>query len=117
MVVKAREGGPNYVYGILTGYQDPPPDFKLQEGMNYNEHFPGHQIAMPKPLNDGQVTFADNAPNSLPEEAKDIVTFLTWAAEPNLEVRHRTGVKTMLFLIVGTVVFYFFKRRVWADVH
>jgi ubiquinol-cytochrome c reductase cytochrome c1 subunit len=117
MVVKAREGGPDYVYGILTGYKDPPSGFKLQEGMNYNEHFPGHQIAMPKPLNDGQVTFADNAPNSLPAEAKDVVTFLTWAAEPNLEVRHRTGVKTMLFLIVGTVVFYFFKRRVWADVH
>jgi ubiquinol-cytochrome c reductase cytochrome c1 subunit len=117
MVVKAREGGPDYVYGILTGYKDPPSGFKLQEGMNYNEHFPGHQIAMPKPLNDGQVTFADNAPNSLPAEAKDVVTFLTWAAEPNLEVRHRTGVKTMLFLIVGTVVFYFFKRRIWADVH
>jgi ubiquinol-cytochrome c reductase cytochrome c1 subunit len=117
MVVKAREGGPDYVYGILTGYKDPPSGFHLQDGMNYNEHFPGHQIAMPKPLNDGAVTYADNTQNTLPQEAHDVVTFLTWAAEPNLEQRHRTGVKTMLFLIVGTVVFYFFKRRVWADVH
>jgi ubiquinol-cytochrome c reductase cytochrome c1 subunit len=116
-IVKAREGGANYVYGILTGYTDPPPDFKLQEGMNYNEHFPGHQIAMPKPLNDGAVTFADNTPNTLPQEAHDVVTFLTWASEPALEQRHRTGVKVMLFLIVGTVLFYFFKRRIWADVH
>jgi ubiquinol-cytochrome c reductase cytochrome c1 subunit len=117
MIVKAREGGPDYVYGILTGYKDPPPDFKLGEGMQYNEHFPGHQIAMPKPLNDGAVTFADNTPNTVPQMAHDVTTFLAWASEPTLEQRHRTGIKTLMFLVVGAVLFYFFKRKIWADVH
>src|SRR5438128_50410 len=40
MIVKARPGGPNYVYAILTGYKDPPPDFNMLSGMNYNEYFP-----------------------------------------------------------------------------
>ena len=59
LITKAREGGADYVYAILTGYKDPPPGFKLMPGMYYNEYFPGHQIAMPPPLNADQVTFAD----------------------------------------------------------
>src|SRR5690349_10440074 len=59
LIAKARKGGPDYIYAILTGYTDPPPDVKLMEGMNYNKAFPGHQIAMPKPLNPDQVTYAD----------------------------------------------------------
>ena len=117
MLVKARFHGPDYVYAILTGYKDAPADFKLGEGMNYNEFFPGHQIAMPKPLNDGAVTFADGTPNTVQAMARDVTTFLSWASEPTLEERHRTGVKVMLFLIVAAVVFYFLKRRIWADVH
>ena len=100
MIVKAREGGPDYVFGILTGYKDPPPGFNLLTGMYYNEYFPGHQIAMPPPLSDNAVTFADGTSATVPQMAHDVVTFLTWAAEPNLEPRHRTGFKVMLFLII-----------------
>jgi ubiquinol-cytochrome c reductase cytochrome c1 subunit len=116
MIAKAREGGPDYVYAILTGYEPPPPDFKLGDGMNYNKAFPGHQIAMPQPLNDGTVTFADGTSNTLPQEAHDVVTFLMWAAEPNLDERHRTGFKVILFLIVTTGFVFAVKRRIWADV-
>ena len=87
LIVKARAGGPDYVYRILTGYKDPPAGFKMLEGMNYNEYFPGHQIAMPPPLSDNAVTFADGTPATVPQMAHDVVTFLTWAAEPNLEDR------------------------------
>jgi ubiquinol-cytochrome c reductase cytochrome c1 subunit len=117
LIVKARPGGANYVYAILTGYKEAPAGFKLQEGMNYNEFFPGHQIAMPPPLSDNAVTFADGTPATVPQMAHDVTSFLTWAAEPNLDDRHRTGFKVILFLIVAAGVFYSAKRKIWAAIH
>jgi ubiquinol-cytochrome c reductase cytochrome c1 subunit len=117
MIVKAREGGADYVFGLLNGYKDPPAGFNLLQGMQYNEYFPGHQIAMPPPLSDNAVTFADGTPATVPQMAHDIGTFLTWAAEPNLETRHRTGFKVLLFLVVAAGVFYAAKRKIWATVH
>jgi cytochrome c1 len=117
LIIKARAGGPDYVYGILTGYADPPAGFKMQEGLNYNRAFPGHQIAMPKPLNDDQVQYSDGTKATLDQEAHDIVSFLTWAAEPELEARKRLGVKVLLFLVLMTAMLYAIKRKVWADVH
>jgi ubiquinol-cytochrome c reductase cytochrome c1 subunit len=117
LLVKARAGGPDYIYGILTGYKEPPSGFKLLEGMNYNEYFPGHQIKMPPPLSDNAVTFADGIPATVPQMAHDVATFLTWASEPNLNDRHRIGFKVILFLIVAAAVFYAAKRKIWAPVH
>jgi ubiquinol-cytochrome c reductase cytochrome c1 subunit len=117
LIVKAREGGPDYVFAILTGYKEPPAVFKLLEGMNYNEYFPGHQIRMPPPLADGAVTFADGTPSTVPQMAHDVATFLTWAAEPNLDTRHRTGFKVLLFLVVVVGIFYATKRKIWATAH
>ena len=115
-IINAREGGPNYVYGILNGFTNPPPGFKLAEGSNYNEYFPGHQIAMPQPLHGGDVTFADGAPNSIPDEAHDVVTFLAWAADPNMVQRKQIGWRVVLFLVVMTGLTYAVKRKVWSDV-
>jgi ubiquinol-cytochrome c reductase cytochrome c1 subunit len=118
MVVKAREGGPDYVYAILTGFKDAPADFKMQPGMNYNEFFPGHQIAMPPPLTtDGQVPYTDGTKATIPQMAHDVTTFLAWASEPNLNERHRMGAKVILFLIVAAGIFYAAKRRIWASLH
>jgi ubiquinol-cytochrome c reductase cytochrome c1 subunit len=117
LIVKARPGGPNYVYAILTGYKEAPAGLKMQEGMNYNEFFPGHQIAMPPPLSDNAVTFADGTPATVPQMAHDVTSFLTWAAEPNLDDRHRTGFKVILFLVVAAGVFYAAKRKIWAPIH
>jgi ubiquinol-cytochrome c reductase cytochrome c1 subunit len=118
LIVKQREGGPDYVYAIITGYKDAPAGFKMQTGMNYNEYFPGHQIAMPPPLTtDGQVTYADGTKATVPQMAHDVTTFLAWAAEPNLNERHRMGAKVILFLIIAAGVFYAAKRRIWAALH
>jgi ubiquinol-cytochrome c reductase cytochrome c1 subunit len=117
LIVKARKGGPDYIYAILTGFTDPPAGFKLTEGMNYNAAFPDHQIAMPPPLSEGIVTYSDGTQATTPQMAHDVVTFLAWAANPELDTRHRLGVKTILFLIVLTGLFYAVKRKVWADVH
>jgi ubiquinol-cytochrome c reductase cytochrome c1 subunit len=118
LIVKAREGGPDYVYAILTGFKDPPAGFKMQPNMNYNEYFPGHQIAMPPPLTtDGQLTYADGTKATVPQMAHDVTTFLAWAAEPNLNERHRMGAKVILFLVIAAGVFYAAKRRIWAALH
>jgi cytochrome c1 len=118
LITKARLGGADYVYALLTGYQDPPPEgVTLMPGMNYNEYFPGQQIAMVAPLSDGRVEYADGTEASVPQMAKDVVSFLSWAAEPELEQRKRLGIKVMLFLIVLTAMLYALKRKIWADVH
>jgi ubiquinol-cytochrome c reductase cytochrome c1 subunit len=117
LIVKAREGGADYVYAIVTGYKDPPAGFKVIEGAYYNEYFSGHNIKMPPPLSPDQVKYADGTPATVPQMAHDVVSFLSWAAEPNLEERHRIGFKVILFLIVATGVFYAAKRKVWSRIH
>ena len=85
--------------------------------MNYNKYFPGHQIAMPQPLHDGQVTYADGTTASVEQMARDVTTFLTWAANPEMEQRKQMGVKVILFLIFMTALTYAVKRKVWANAH
>ena len=118
LMVNAYPGGADFVYAVLTGYTDPPPGFQLQQGMNYNKYFPGHQIAMAPPLNtDGQVTFADGTKPTLEQEAHDVVTFLAWAANPEMVQRKQIGVRVVLFLVLMTGLTYVVKRKVWSDVH
>jgi ubiquinol-cytochrome c reductase cytochrome c1 subunit len=117
LITKAREGGPDYAYAILNGFKDAPAGFKVLDGMYYNEYFAGHQIKMPPPLSPDQVKYADGTPATVPQLARDIVTFLSWAAEPTLEERHRIGFKVILFLVVATGVFYAAKRKIWSRIH
>ncbi|HEX7968412.1 MAG TPA: cytochrome c1 [Stellaceae bacterium] len=117
LIVKARADGPDYVFSLLNGYSDPPPGFKLGDGMYYNKYFPGHQIAMPPPLAGNDVTYADGTKPELPQEAYDVVTFLTWASEPTMEERKYTGAKVLIFLLAMTGVLYGAKRKIWSDVH
>jgi ubiquinol-cytochrome c reductase cytochrome b/c1 subunit len=89
---------------------------KMPPGGHYNEMFPGHAFAMPPPLQDGQVTFDDGAPNKLQDEAKDVSAFLMWVAEPHLVARKRMGLQVMIFLIVLAGLLYFTKKKVWRAV-
>jgi ubiquinol-cytochrome c reductase cytochrome c1 subunit len=118
LITKARAGGPDYVFGILTGFkEEPPKGFKVPEGMYYNEVFPGHNIAMAPPLSEGGVEFTDKTKATIPQQAHDIVAFLNWAADPYLAERKRMGIKVILFLLFLTGLLFAYKRRVWADVH
>src|SRR5438094_8892644 len=116
LITKAREGGADYVDAILTGFKDAPAGMKMNPNMNYNEYFAGHQIAMPPPLNPDQVKYADGTPATVQQMTHDVVSFLSWAAEPNLEERHRMGFKVILFLLVATGVFYAAKRKIWSRI-
>lgn len=114
LIVKAREGGANYVYSLLTGYETPPAGFKLGNGMHYNAYFSGNQIAMSQPLSDGTVEYMDGTEASLDQMAKDVTSFLQWAAEPEMEHRKSMGIKVFLYLVIFTVLFYLAKKRIWS---
>ncbi len=113
LIVKARHDGANYLYSLLTGYKNAPSDVELSEGMYYNPYFPGGQIAMAPPLAEGLVSYDDGTPATVDQMSKDLVNFLQWAAEPEMEQRKSIGIKVLLYLVVFTVLFYFAKKRVW----
>jgi len=118
LIIKARQGGPNYVYSILTGFgQKPPHGFAVQEGKYYNPYFAGRNISMPPPLMRGSVSFADGTPSTVANEATAAVTFLSWASEPNLEERHRVGFEVMAFLVLLAGLLYLSYRKIWKDEH
>ena len=117
LIIKARVGGADYLHGILTGYSEPPADMKMAEGMNYNKFFPGHQIAMPQPLTDGAVTYADGTEATLDQEARDVATFLAWAAEPETEHRKETGVGVLLFLVLLSAMMFATTKKIWSELH
>jgi ubiquinol-cytochrome c reductase cytochrome b/c1 subunit len=113
-----QEQGPNYIDAILQGFEDKPPaGVTIPPGSYYNKYFPGHAIKMPKPLSDGQVTFDDGSPATVPQYAHDVSTFLMWAAEPHMEARKRLGLQVFVFLIILSVLLYFTKKKVWANAH
>lgn len=117
LINKARVGGANYVYAYLTGYkEETPPGFELMDGMYYNTYFAGHQTAMAPPLTVDRVTYADGTRASVEQMAKDVTTFLQWAADPKMEERKRMGFKVMLFMFFFTLLLYMSKRKVWQKV-
>jgi cytochrome c1 len=118
MVTQYQEQGPDYIAAIVTGFKDPPPKgFQLPAGAHYNEYFPGHAIAMPPPLQAGQVKYDDGTPETMEQYSKDVAAFLMWAAQPHLVQRKRIGFQVMVFLIVLSGLLYFTKKKVWSAVH
>ena len=118
LIVKAREGGAQYVYSIVTGFgQKPPKGFALQAGKYFNPYFAGGNISMPPPLTEGSVTFADGTQATVDQEAHDVVTFLSWAAEPKMEERKEIGFGAMIFMLVLSGLMFLSYRRVWKDAH
>jgi ubiquinol-cytochrome c reductase cytochrome c1 subunit len=117
LIVKARVGGPDYIYGILTGYETPPAGTELSNGQHWNKYMPGNKIAMPAPLIEGAVAYEDGSPTTVDQYAKDVTQFLAWASEPEMEVRKQTGIKVVFFLLIFAGLMYAVKRKIWAKVH
>ncbi|EGP85675.1 unnamed protein product [Zymoseptoria tritici ST99CH_1A5] len=117
LIVKARHGGCNYIFSLLTGYpEEPPAGAVVQEGLNFNPYFPGTGIAMARVLYDGLVEYDDGTPATASQMAKDVVEFLNWAAEPEMDERKRMGWKVMAIggLLFGMSVWV--KRYKWSTV-
>jgi ubiquinol-cytochrome c reductase cytochrome b/c1 subunit len=116
-VTQYQEQGPDYIAALIGGFQDPPNGINLPPNGHYNEYFPGHNIAMPPPLQDGQVTYDDGSPQTVAQYAKDVAAFMMWAAEPHLDARKRIGFQVIIFLLVFAGLMYFTKKKVWSAVH
>jgi ubiquinol-cytochrome c reductase cytochrome c1 subunit len=117
LINKARSGGPDYIYAILTGYEDAPAGKVLRAGQYYNPYMPGEIIAMPVPLNEDQVEYTDGTPATVAQMSSDVVHFLNWAAEPELEARKRIGFMALIYLVIFAGLLYFSMRKVWSDQH
>ena len=117
VLVKARKGGANYIYSVLVGYEDPPTGVILDEGVYYNKYMIGNKIKMPNNLSDGLVEYADGTESTVDQMAKDVTTFLSWAAEPELESRHKTGVKVILYLVLLSILVFLSMKRIWSRVN
>lgn len=103
LMAKAREGGPGYIYRLLTGfYQD-------ANGETDNHLYPG--IRMPDILGWASADATQRA--ELEKQAKDAASFLVWAADPRADERTRLGYYVIAYLVVLTVLLYLVKRRVW----
>ncbi|AKQ41169.1 cytochrome C [Aurantiacibacter atlanticus] len=129
LITKAREDGSNYVYSLLTGYDNPAtyaneegeafaemfPDSMPGTGLHFNPYFPNLNLAMAPPLTGaGQVTYADGTEATVSQMAKDVSAFLTWTAEPRLIERKQTGWWVIIFTLFATILAWFAKKQVWA---
>lgn len=143
LITKARHHGPDYIYSLLTGFEDAPSSVVIAPGQHYNPYFHGDMaqaikpemldasghpregvevplggvLAMAPPLADGIVEYADGSPQTVEQYAADVTEFLMWAAEPKMEARKALGVMTVIYLIILAGILYWSYRKVWADQH
>ncbi|OXE35888.1 MAG: cytochrome c1 [Phenylobacterium zucineum] len=131
-MAKAREGGPAYIYSILTGYEDAPKGLSVPAGKYFNPYMPGDVsgfwsgnpnkvpvggfIAMPPPLTPDKVSFDDGTKSTVEQQAKDVAAFLTWASDPKTEERKSFGLAAMIYLLIFSGLLYVSYRRIWANV-
>ncbi len=105
LMTKAREGGSDYVYSYLLGYYAKP------DGETGNHYYPATK--MPDIL--GMSSTEDAAQKSeIRNRARDIVSFLAWAADPHEQERKTLGYYVLGYLFVLTLLLYFVKKQVWA---
>lgn len=105
LMAKAREGGPRYIYGLLTGF------YQKKGGGVDNHIFPG--IKMPDVLSYSDAKDAAQRA-AVESQARDVAAFLAWAADPHAAERHRLGYYVLAYLAVLTALLYLTKRRIWA---
>lgn len=117
LLAKARVGGEDYLYSLLSGYGEDNHGKECPVGTYSNPYFPGGCLAMPSPLADDLIEYVDGTPATVDQMAKDVSAFMTWAAEPKMEERKSMGFKVILFLLIMTGLLYAAKRRIWSRLH
>jgi ubiquinol-cytochrome c reductase cytochrome c1 subunit len=133
LLAKAREGGPAYIYSIVTGDNvNIPAGLTVPAGKYYDPYIAGDMsqywhgdpnhvprggvIAMPPPLGPGKVTFDDGTKSTLSQEAWDVAAFLEWAADPKMEERKQLGLAVTIFLVLFSGLLFVTYKGVWRDV-
>jgi len=114
LMTKARHGGADYIFALLTGYVEAPAGKTMLPGLHYNPYFPGGAIAMAKQLVDGQVEYEDGTPATETQMAKDVAAFLAWAAEPEHDARKSGGLQMLLACVAAVAITGYYKRFLWS---
>jgi len=113
-IVLARHGNEDYIYHLLNGYCDPPAGIDLREGQNFNPYYPGGAIGMAPPLYNEIIEYDDGTPATLSQLSKDVVTFLTWTASPEHDMRKKMAIKGLSMLGILMGITYYIKRHKWS---
>ena len=109
VITSARHGGARYVRSLLMGYTG-----ETEGTLHHNPYFPGGRLAMPPPLADGAVPYADaNTPQTVAQYATDVATFLQWSADPHMEQRKRLGIVVLAFLVALAGLLFLAYKQVW----
>lgn len=144
LIAKARKYGPDYIYSLLLGYDDPPETIEVGAGTYYNKYYPGDASSLLKPEyldeeghvkegvkipyggafkmanplpTEGMIDYYDpQTPETIEQYAADVSHFLMWAAEPKLEQRKTMGVIVVSYLIILALILYFSMKQLWARV-
>lgn len=114
LIKKARVGGEDYLFALLTGYRDAPAGVTLREGQYYNPYFAGGAIGMEQALKEGSITYDDGTEATASQMAKDVSVFLTWTAEPEHDERKKLGVKTIILFTLMAIPTLYYKRVKWS---
>jgi ubiquinol-cytochrome c reductase cytochrome c1 subunit len=127
-------GGPEYIYSLMVGYEDPPACAPDDMDGSYNVAFeaggfpdeckdddgnhtvPGSWINMAQPLWGDDVEYDDGTEATLEQQAEDVSAFLMWTAEPKMMARKNAGLTGVIFLTVLSVLLYLTNKRIWAPV-
>lgn len=117
LLAKARVGGEDYLYSLLSGYGEDDHGHECTTGTYNNPYFPGGCLAMPAPLADDLIEYVDGTPATVDQMARDVSAFMTWAAEPKMEERKSMGFKVIVFLLIMAGLLYAAKRRIWSRLH
>ena len=115
LMVKARHYGIDYIFALLTGYEEAPAGKAMLPGLHYNPYFPGGAIAMAKQLNDGQLEYEDGTPATEAQMSKDVACFLAWTAEPEHDDRKKWGFQFLTGIAFAIVVAAATKRYRWSS--
>ena len=116
LLAKAREGGPAYIYSLVTSYEDAPKGVTVAPGKYYNPYFAGGLIGMPPPLRDNAVTYDDGVKATKDQEAQDVAAFLAWAAEPHQDERKQMGFAVLIYLVIFAGLLYASYKRIWRNI-
>merc|ERR1712214_249181 len=113
-IALARHGREDYIYHLLTSYCDPPAGVNLMDGQHFNPYFPGGALAMAAPIYNEIIEYDDGTPATQSQLAKDVCTYLTWAASPEHDMRKKMSIKVMGFLVFAFGISWYIKRHRWS---
>ena len=113
-MARSRIGGADYVYALLTGYDDA---HEQPEGAYYNKVMKVISMPNPWPADMSDFEYPNGTRPSLEQQARDVTAFLNWAADPYLEERHQWGIIVVLYMLALTVISGLASRVVAAQVY